>query len=228
VTEYGTRSETARIIEAFFSEKSLMHHYFREAGQAAFFGLENARLNSIPLRGAIMRCSRCGGRISGAAVRCPNCKLPKSKAGAIPYKSRQEGKRGIPKWVTMTGGIAAFMLAIGVGFYLVSYLTEKPLELDPNLSQPALAKLRHSPSTQSGLSVDEYMSGQLEKSRRVGNLLKYQGWTVGPIKGSKTKLLIAFSYEERDNTQYRAEWVADVASDTFTPQNELAISAYKK
>jgi hypothetical protein len=172
-----------------------------------------------------MRCIRCGSKVPDAAFRCPVCKRPKSKGND---RAGKEGKRGRPKWVAVSGGIGAFLLAAWVGFYLFTYFTEKTLELDPNLAQPALAKLRQAPSTQSGLSVDEYLKGQLEKSRRVGNLLKYQGWTVDPVKGSKTKLLIAFSYEERDNTQYRAEWVADVASNQFFPQNELAISAYKK
>src|SRR6185503_13018100 len=142
--------------------------------------------------------------------------------------SRSKGKSSRPKWVTALASIAALILTGWVGLSFYSYLAYQPHELDPHLAQPALAKLRQEPSVVSGMNVDEYLTQQLEKSRRVGNLLKYQGWTVSPVRGSKTKLLIAFSYEERDNTQYRAEWIADVANNTFTPQTELASAAYKK
>lgn len=184
-----------------------------------------------------MRCPRCRNQVPDTAARCPECKLPKPKASRdVSESGRQKNGRSRrskspvsrPKWVNALACVGAILLAGWVGFYLYSYLSEQPQELDPHLAQPALAKLRQEPSVVSGVSVDEYMTQQLEKSRRVGNLLKYQGWTVSPVRGSKTKLLIAFSYEERDNTQYRAEWVADVTHNTFTPQTELAVAAYKK
>ena len=185
-----------------------------------------------------MRCPRCHSQLPDAADRCPDCKLPKPKSLSADRepKARKEHLKGRksgrasnrPKWINALLGAAAIILISGVGLYLYSFLSSQPQELDPNLAQPALAKLRQEPSVVSGLSVDEYMTQQLEKSRRIGNLLKYQGWTVSPLKGSKTKMLIAFTYEERDNTQYRAEWVADVVNNTFTPRTELAVAAYKK
>src|SRR6185295_12501396 len=186
-----------------------------------------------------MRCPRCHSQVPDEALRCPDCKLPKPKASpdyspATP-KKRQAKKQnskvndsGRPKWLNAIAGVVAFILTAGVGWYAYAHFSAQPHELDPHLAQPMLAKLRQSPSSQSGLSVDDYLTQQLEKSRRVGNLLNYQGWTISPVKGSKTKLLIAFTYEERDNTQQRAEWVADVANNTYTPQTELAVEAYKK
>ncbi len=190
-----------------------------------------------------MRCPRCHSQVPDEALRCPDCKLPKPKTSsdhsaanhsAVSRKKLQAKKRDLkvndsrPKWVNALAGVVAFILTAGVGWYAYSHFSTQPHELDPHLAQPALTKLRQSPSSQSGLSVDDYLTQQLEKSRRVGNLLNYQGWTISPVKGSKTKLLIAFTYEERDNTQQRAEWLADVANNTYTPQTELAIEAYKK
>lgn len=184
-----------------------------------------------------MRCPRCHSQVPDTAPRCPDCKLPKPKHlpdhSAESPRRRQVKKRASkdssrPLWVNVLAGAMALILMAGIGWYTYSYFTTRTTELDPHLAQPALAKLRQAPSSQSGLSVDDYLKQHLEKSRRVGNLLNYQGWTVSPVRGSKTKLLIAFTYEERDNTQQRAEWVADVANNTYTPQTELAVEAYKK
>jgi hypothetical protein len=185
-----------------------------------------------------MRCPRCHSQVPDEAPRCPDCKLPKPKPSpdysVASHKKRPAKKRNSkgdsnrPKWMNALAGVVAFILTAGIGWYAYSVYSAQPHELDPHLAQPMLAKLRQSPSSQSGLSVDDYLTQQLEKSRKVGNLLNFQGWTISPVKGSKTKLLIAFTYEERDNTQQRAEWVADVANDTYTPQTELAVEAYKK
>lgn len=184
-----------------------------------------------------MRCPRCHSQVPDAAPRCPDCKLPKPKASpdqnAAQHKKKQAKRRNSrnssrPKWVNIFAGIVALLLTAGIGLYLFLFFSGQPQELDPHLAQPALANLRQAPSSQSGLSVDDYLTQHLEKSRKVGNLLKFQGWTVSPVKGSKTKLLIAFTYEEKDNTKQRAEWVADVANNTYTPQTELAVEAYKK
>ena len=184
-----------------------------------------------------MRCPRCRNQVPDTALRCPECKLPKPKttrdlSGSGRKKNAKDRSpktgAGRPKWVNALASVAALLLVGWVGIYLYSFLFEQSQELDSHVAQPALAKLRQEPSLVSGLNVDEYMTQQLEKSRRVGNLLKYQGWTVSPVRGSKTKLLIAFSYEERDNTKYSAEWIADTSDNSFTPQTELAAAAYKK
>lgn len=185
-----------------------------------------------------MRCPRCHSQVPDEALRCPDCKLPKPKhmsdQSTASHKKKQTKKqssksqRNRPKWVDALAGVVAVLLTAGIGWYTYSFFTSQPQELDPHVAQPMLAKLRQSPSSQSGLSVDDYLTQHLEKSRRVGNLLNFQGWTVSPVKGSRTKLLIAFTYEEKDKTQQRAEWVADAANNTYTPQTELAIEAYKR
>lgn len=184
-----------------------------------------------------MRCPKCHSQVPDEALRCPDCKLPKPKHtpdhSAVSHRRKSAKKRDSkrnsrPTWVNVMAGVIAFILIAGIGWYTYLFVFAQTAELDPHLAQPALANLRKSPSSQSGLSVDDYLKQHLEKSRRVGNLLTYQGWSVSPVKGSKTKLLIAFTYEEKDNTQQRAEWVADVANNTYTPQTDLAVEACQK
>jgi hypothetical protein len=116
----------------------------------------------------------------------------------------------------------------GVGLYLVTFFSSLPHEIDPKAAMPMLNKLRNSPSSQDGLNVDALLTQEMEKSRRVGNLRSYQGWTIRPFGGSRTKLIISFSFEETDNIQQRAEWVADLVHNTFTPQTDLAMAVYKR
>lgn len=95
-------------------------------------------------------------------------------------------------------------------------------QAEPKTVLSALDKLRRMPSNEPSVTIDARLSRELEAKRRVGNLVGYQGWTVLPIKGTKTKVLIVFSYQEAGDTHQRAEWLADLNSNTFTPQTELA------
>lgn len=196
-----------------------------------------------------MKCPRCHTEIPIEASHCPDCKLPKPKglhaqnegteqkieaprrkmpeqAGRNKRKPVKHSER--PKWVTVLAGIAAALLMCGTGIYLVLSLSSRSNEVDLKAALPMLNKLRYSPSSQDGLNVDALLTLELEKSRRVGNLLSYQGWTMRPVDGSKTKLLISFSFEETDNIHQRAEWIADLVHNTFTPQTELAAAVCKK
>ncbi|MFY9611411.1 MAG: hypothetical protein WAU45_22720 [Blastocatellia bacterium] len=83
------------------------------------------------------------------------------------------------------------------------------------------------PSNHEGLTVEESVTRELEKSRRVGNLVGYQGWTVREAPGDKSKLLVIFSFDERGNSKQSAEWLADPVSSTFIPQTELAAAVFK-
>jgi hypothetical protein len=93
---------------------------------------------------------------------------------------------------------------------------------EPKIVLAALDKLRKAPSNEPGLTIDGALTRELETVRRVGNLAAYQGWVVRPIKGTKTKVVLVFSYEEAGNTSQNAEWIADLKAGTFTPQTELA------
>jgi hypothetical protein len=99
--------------------------------------------------------------------------------------------------------------------------------VEPKLALSALDRLQHMPSNDPELSVDARLSNELENSRRVGNLVGYQGWTVHPVRGTKTRVLLVFSFHEVGNREQRAEWLADLNANTFTPQTALAVSISK-
>jgi hypothetical protein len=196
-----------------------------------------------------MKCPRCHTEIPAEASHCPDCKLPKPKnlqaqdegveqktespRKSTPSRASKNRRKQIrreqrPKWITALAGAAVVLLVSGMGIYLVIFFSSMPDEIDPKAAMPMLNKLRNSPSSQAGLNVDALLTQEMEKSRRVGNLLSYQGWTIRPVGGSKTKLLISFTFEETDNVKKRAEWVADLVHNTFTPQTELAVAVYKR
>jgi hypothetical protein len=95
-------------------------------------------------------------------------------------------------------------------------------QAEPKVVLSALDKLRKTPSNEPGLTIDAVLSRELEKTRRVGNLVAYQGWVVRPIKGTKSKVVLAFSYKEVGDVLQNAEWIADLTNGTFAPQTDLA------
>jgi hypothetical protein len=125
--------------------------------------------------------------------------------------------------------ITALTALLGFGGYFIvsSYLNPMERSLtEVKRSLEVLSQFRRLPSNQAGMSVEERAAEELEKSRRAGLLVRYQGWLIRPIKGTKTKVLIAFSFEEKGDKEQRAEWVADLEQNTFVPQNELAAAIY--
>jgi len=194
-----------------------------------------------------MKCPRCHVEVPAEAQRCPDCKLPKPKS-LIAQNAKNKGKslpdsksktqsarkpgmkpeRKLPRWVSLVAGAVSVALIAAVGAYTYWYFSNTTSDLDPHLAQPAMQKLREMPSKQANLTIDQYLNQELEKSRRVGNLVSVQGWTMRPVQGNRSKMLISFSFQERDNTEQRAEWLADLSHDTFTPQTELASAAWKQ
>jgi hypothetical protein len=181
------------------------------------------------------------------AIRCPDCKLPKPKSLIVqagksqtkkqapaagtrskPGRPRTKRERKLPRWANVAAGALSALLAVALGVYLYWHFTHTTSELDPHLAQPAMQKLRQMPSPQADMTVEQYLNQELEKSRRIGNLVSTQGWTMRPVEGSRSKMLISFSFIERDNTEQRAEWLADLSRDTFTPQTELARAAFRQ
>ena len=195
-----------------------------------------------------MKCPRCHVEVPTEAIRCPDCKLPKPKslvnqagkgqakktgpaAGKHPMPGRRlpaKPERKLPRWVSIAAGTLSALMIAGLGIYLYWYFSHTTFEIDPHLAQPAMQKLRQMPSKQADLTVEQYLNKELERSRRIGNLLSTEGWTVRPIEGSRSKMLISFSFTERDNTEQRAEWLADLSHETVTPQTDLAREAYRQ
>jgi hypothetical protein len=194
-----------------------------------------------------MKCPRCHVEVPTEAIRCPDCKLPKPKslinqAGKGQDKQNRtaalrsqpgrrknvKAERKLPRWASITAGAASALLIVGLVVYIYWYFTHTTFEIDPHRAQPAMQKLRSMPSKEADLTVEQYLNQELERSRRIGNLVSTQGWTIRPVEGSRSKMLICFSFMERDNNEQRAEWLADLSHETFTPQTELAKAAFRQ
>jgi hypothetical protein len=118
--------------------------------------------------------------------------------------------------------------ATGFGCYLVVFSYWESKEVDPVSAVKAMEKLKLQPSNQEGLTVDELMTDELNKLKKANTLKGYQGWHIKKVKGSESRLVVVFSYQDVDGQDHRAEWMTDVNSETFVPQTELAISVYNK
>ena len=120
--------------------------------------------------------------------------------------------------------VAALVALFSVGTYIFVVPLVYSEQAEPKSVLSALDKLRKMPSSDPSVTVDGRLLRELEFSRRVKNLVAYQGWTVRPIKGTKTKVVLAFTYEEVGGLHQSADWIADLTNNTFTPQTELASS----
>ena len=117
---------------------------------------------------------------------------------------------------------AALVALMGVATYIFIVPMVYSEQPEPKIVLAALDKLRKTPSNEPGVTIDARLSRELETTRRVGNLVSYQGWNVRALKGTRNKVVLAFTYEEVDNVRQSAEWLADLSSGTFTPQTDLA------
>ena len=192
-----------------------------------------------------MVCPRCATDVTAEAQYCPYCNLPKPKAGfgvsaptkpatqTVSRKSRKLKERrpdqphaSKRRVMVLSSAALAAVLSVGIYIFVVPLVHSQGVE--PRTALSALDKLQHMSSNDSDLTVDARMAAEVEKSRRVGNLVGYQGWTVHPIKGARTRVLLVFSYREVGNTEQRAEWLADLNANTFTPQTPLAAAVSRK
>lgn len=196
-----------------------------------------------------MVCPRCATDVTAEALYCPYCNLPKPKTGFMlsapsPHrkpaaqvasrKSQKPNDRSLSQPRTTKRklrlavlSVAALVAVSSVGVYTFVVPLMNSQGVEPKTALSALDRLQHMPSNEPDLTIDARLSREIEKSRRVGNLVGYQGWTVHAIKGTKTRVLIVFSYRETGNTEQRAEWLADLSANTFAPQTALAVSVSK-
>ena len=197
-------------------------------------------------------CPRCGTDVPVEAMYCPYCSLPKPKRGFVaPTEQAQPTppeapkmravkraktpnikapKRATPRPIKPRGsrgvrvlGVSALVAILGVGLYIFVVPMVYSEHAEPKKVLDALDKLRRSPSNEPGVNIDARLTRELETQRRVGNLVAYQGWVFRPIEGTKSKIILAYSFEEVGNTVQNAEWIADLVAGTFTPQTELAV-----
>lgn len=138
--------------------------------------------------------------------------------------SRARKPAGRLRFPVLTAAALVPLLCVGAYIYVLPMIRSNGAE--PKAIVAALDKLRRMPSNEPGVTIDARMTRELEKLRKARNLASYQGWTAQPIKGTKTKALLVFSYQEVGGVQQRAEWVADLTNNTFAPQTELAAAIY--
>jgi hypothetical protein len=194
-----------------------------------------------------LNCSRCGTDVPREAIYCPYCSLQKPKNGFAPAAPSEQSKltepksqsafnkgrkgspsRALKKQRTTSGRsfrvpvIAAIVALISIGIYIFVVPMISSYQAEPKVILSALETLRRMPSNEPGLTIDARLTKDLETSRRVKNLVSSKGWTVQSIKGTKTKVLMVYSYQEVGDVTIRAEWLADLATNTFIPQNDTA------
>jgi hypothetical protein len=183
-----------------------------------------------------MRCPKCFTETPTNAVLCPSCKLP-TPTGKAKLKERRKKKRElynfkpvkgkpsrkIPRvkpWVATTVAIVT-VLMVGAGSYYYTIRSMQNEVPSPSKSQIALEKLRNMPASIPGLSIDEYLNEEMEKSREAGRLAEAEGWSITPLQ-NEDEFLISFSYEEKDQQQKKAEWRVNVRRNIYQAQNEMA------
>lgn len=197
-----------------------------------------------------MVCPRCATDVTADALYCPYCNLPKPKAGfklsapssprkpaaqVVSRKRHESYDRSLsqprnPKLKVrlVFSGVVALVAVLSVGVYVFVVPLVHSEGAEPKTALTALDRLQHMPSNEPDLTIDARLLREIEKSRRVGNLVGYQGWTVHPIKGTKTRVLLMFAYREVGNTEQRAEWLANLTDGTFAPQTDLAAAVSSK
>jgi hypothetical protein len=92
--------------------------------------------------------------------------------------------------------------------------------------QLALDKVRQMASKQYGMTVEDYLDEEVNKSREAGRLLEKEGWQVKLLESKQ--FLVSFSYEEKDKQRQRAEWKVDLNNNSLEPQTDLAKDVIEK
>lgn len=144
---------------------------------------------------------------------------PAAEFGKPPADRARKEPRGLRASVL---SVAALVTLAGVGAYIFIVPMVYSEHAEPKTVLAALDKLRKTPSNEPGLTIDAVLSREMEKARRVGNLVAYQGWVVRPLEGTKSKVVLAFSYQEVGDVLQNAEWIADLNNGSFSPQTDLA------
>ncbi|MCI0488343.1 MAG: hypothetical protein L0229_17275 [Blastocatellia bacterium] len=188
-----------------------------------------------------MKCPKCSTETTPEALCCPRCKLatPKGRSytknkdvrvkehttrSLAKAKSNRERRRIGP---VLTAVIALVTIIFcGLGSY-VALTYWQASQVDPNNhAQLAMDKVRRLPSTREGLTVEDALVQEVEKARDEGRLVEPEGWDVKPDAAGGAKFIVTFSFQLKDKHQH-AQWVVDIAENTFDAKTELATAIYK-
>ena len=171
-------------------------------------------------------------------------KLPKkgdgnSFFGATSKKAKNERSKPAKRSASRPGkpprklrlsvlGVASLVALFSAGVYIFIVPLVYSEQAEPKTVMTALDNLKRLPSSEPGVTIDARLLRELESSRRVGNLVSYQGWTKRQIKGTSARVVFVYSYDEVGNVHQSAEWIADLTNSTFIPQTELAVAVHGK
>lgn len=192
-----------------------------------------------------MRCPKCSTETPNEALCCPGCKLPtpRGKTYIKDKKARKQEnqvrevrratqelkapkeKKHVPGWVTALSLVLALVLFSG-GSYIVATYWPALQAQDDGGRQLALDKVRQMASNQPGLSVEEVLIEEVNKSRDAGRLVEQEGWQVQTLDSKQ--FIVSFSFEEKDKQLLRAEWKVDLNNNSFEPQTDLAKEIIEK
>jgi hypothetical protein len=202
-----------------------------------------------------LTCPRCSTNVSEDALYCSYCNLPKPKSGFSAIRAEDQHQQQVQKHqparpskstapaknddrprrrqsqvhdlsVAKLAGVAVIAL-LAIGGYVYFSPLARSYEPEPKTVLAALDTLKRMPSNEEGLSIDARLNRDLETSKRMRKLVAYQGWTVKRVDGTKSRVILIFSYDEVDRSHHQAEWLADLDHNQFTPQSELAVSISK-
>lgn len=146
--------------------------------------------------------------------------VPRPRKGARELADEEQAR--LRKRILIAAAVAGIVATLVL--FLPALQVIAP-QVDAQTSISTLTTFRSQPSKTSGKSVDQVVNEWLDESRRSGKMVGYSGWSVKPVRFNKSKVVLGFSFEERDGIR-TAEWLADVGNNTFVPKNELAAEVY--
>jgi len=146
------------------------------------------------------------------------------KKGRYPSKTSKE--KAPSKVASIAGTAIVAILVFGGGIYLYLFTDVIQGRVTAEKALSTLSTFRNLPSATNGMTVDQVASSALLDSRKSGRLERHIGWITRPIKGERSKVLVIFSYEEKDDGEHKAQWVVDLSTGQVTAQTDLARAIY--
>jgi hypothetical protein len=139
--------------------------------------------------------------------------------------SKPKDKKGVSPLIAVPVLLFGTMV-FGLGSYVAMTYWQESQASDTGSLEMVMNKVRGLPSSQSGKTIDEYLNQKVGDSRDAGRLLESEGWNVKQLVGNL--FLVTFTYEEKGNLHFRAEWEVNLASNTIIPKNDLAAKVYRQ
>ena len=192
-----------------------------------------------------MRCPKCSAETPPKSLRCPECKLltPRGRAEARAKEEQEENDREIKiasrrgrnsrrrkkgERIRVSASVTMLVSVLtvgicGVGMYVALTMLAASKPPVPGSAEYVIQTLSALPSKAEGMTVQQRLDAEVEKSRDEGHLLEREGWDVRP-DGEMT-FRIAYTFQEKRQKR-RAEWIFDVGQNLFTPQTDLAEIIY--